>query len=282
MTAVLLTGATGRVGARFIPLLRARGLRLRLAVWNPAGGPAGGNRDLVVGDLTDPDTCRRAVEGMDAVVHIASAFTGIDAREADRLNHLATDRLAAAALAAGARRFVQLSSYLIYRPTPGRATREDDPLRDPAGAPFPAAKLGAERAVAGYFDTPLGVCVLRVAYTYGEGDPHLVDAFAWARRAPGKQRLHLVHHADVRQSVLHALAAGATGVFNIADDAPVTAAELAALAEQVRLPHGESADAPVLDTDQFGGEVDTSAARAGLGFTPAYPSIHVAAQAGAA
>jgi nucleoside-diphosphate-sugar epimerase len=283
VTTVLLTGATGRVGARFVPLLRKRGFRLRLLVWNPAPpASAAVNPSLVVGDLTDPDTCRRAVEGMDAVVHIASAFTGIDAPEAERLNRRATRSLASAALDAGVRRFVQMSSYLIYRPTPGRATREEDPLRDPARAPFPAAKLGAERAVVEFTGSPLGVCVLRVAFTYGEGDPHLVDAFAWARRTTPQRRLHLVHHADVRQSVLLALKTDHTGVFNIADDAPVSATGLVEVSSLVHIPREESADVTVLDGEQFGGEVDTTAARTRLKFAPTYPSLQVAARSGAA
>ncbi len=280
---VLLTGATGRVGARFIPVLRRQGVGLRLAIWSPsppAQAPVSGT--VVIGDLTDADMCRRAVDGMDAVVHIASAFGGIGAEEADALNHRATAQLAAAALDAGVRQFIQMSSYLVYRPTPGRATREDDPLRDPLDAPFPAAKLGSERALAGFADTPLGVCVLRVAFTYGEGDPHLVDAFAWARRTTGEGRLHLVHHADVRQSVVHCLRVGATGVYNIADDTPVDAAELVELAAFHHLPCHESTDVATLDGLEFGGEVDTTAARTGLGFKPTYSSIRIAAIAGAA
>jgi nucleoside-diphosphate-sugar epimerase len=285
---VLLTGATGRVGARFLPLLRHRGARLRLMVWNPLSPPAPtANPDLVVGDLTDPDTCRRAVAGMDAVIHIASAFVGVDAARAEELNYVATARLAAAALDAGVPRFIQMSSYLVYRPTPGRPAREDDLLRAPDGAPFSAAKLGSERAVAEFTGTSLGVCVLRLAFTYGEGDPHLVDALAWARRSSAGQRLHLVHHADVRQSVLHSLRIGAAGIYNIADDAPVRAAELATIAADIDgdgdgVPgHAESAAAAQFDGDQFGGEVDTAAARTGLGFKPTYPSIQAAKRAGA-
>jgi len=280
---VLLTGATGRVGARFIPLLRQQGAQLRLAIWNPSPPAIGSfpSPSMVMGDLTDRDTCRRAVEGMDAVVHIASAFVGVDAAQAEDLNYRATAQLAGAALAAGVRQFIQLSSYLIYLPTPGRATREDDPFRGSDGAPFSAAKLGSERAVAEFAATALGVCVLRVAFTYGEGDPHLVDAFAWARRSAGQVRLHLVHHTDVRQSVLHSLRHGSTGAYNIADDRPMPASELAELASDFTSPHRESADLMDFGGDELGVEIDTTAARTKLGFKPTYPSIQAANQAGA-
>jgi len=282
---VLLTGATGRVGARFIPLLRQQGAQLRLAVWNPdpaVVGPA--NPNLVMGDLTDPQTCRRAVEGMDAIVHIASAFMGVTAPEAEDLNYRATAQLTAAAAEAGVQQFVQMSSYLIYLPTPGRPTREDDPLRPADKAPFSAAKLGSERAVAAHMGSNLKISVLRVAFTYGEGDPHLVDAFAWAKRTSGDQRLHLVHHADVRQSVLAALQSGAVGAFNIADDTPMLASELSEVAQGYASLHQESADARELMAaggDDLAVEVDTNAARTVLGFKPAFASIWAAKEAGA-
>jgi nucleoside-diphosphate-sugar epimerase len=291
---VLLTGATGRVGARFLPLLRAAGAELRLAVWSPAGRPGPANPALVTGDLIDPDVCRRAVAGMDAVVHLASAFVGVTAGQAEALNYRATRALAAAALAAGVRQFVQLSSYLVYRPAAGRPAREGDRLRAPDGPPFAAAKLGSERAVAELAGTGLAVCVLRLAFTYGEGDPHLAEAVGWARSAPAGRRLHLVHHADVRQAVLRCLRAGTRGTFNIADDAPVPPAELLAvtadLPPRLREPAraeagrngpaggpGELAGGP----GELAGEVDTTAARTGLGFAPGYPSIRTARQAGA-
>jgi nucleoside-diphosphate-sugar epimerase len=277
---VLLTGATGRVGARFLPLLRDRGAQLRLAMWGPAAPAGPAAAALVTGDLTDPDTCRRAVAGMDAVVHIAAAFAGLRAAEADRLNHLATRQLATAALAAGVRRFVQLSSYLVYRPGLGRPAREEDPLRDPDGPAFAAAKLGSERAVAELAGTGLAVYVLRVAFTYGEGDPHLAEAVGWARSGPAGLRVHLVHHADVRQGVLRSLQGGPPGVYNLADDAPVRAGDLVALSAGLSPRLREPAPAAVAAAVPAG-EVDTTAARTRLGFTPIYPSIQAARQAGA-
>ncbi|MEE3922516.1 aldehyde dehydrogenase family protein [Micromonospora sp. BRA006-A] len=47
--------------------------------------------------------------------------------------------------------------------------------------------------------------LLRVAFTYGEGDPHLADALSWAAHRPDDERLHLVHHADVRAGIFAAL-----------------------------------------------------------------------------
>jgi nucleoside-diphosphate-sugar epimerase len=280
---ILVTGATGRVGARFLPLLRRDGAEIRVLLWMPAPSrPAGGS--VVMGDLCDVDTCRRAVQGIDAVVHMASAFQGVTAHQATDVNFRATEQLAAAALEAGVRRFVQMSSYLVYGPSLDRPAREDDEPRPHPDAPFPAAKLGSERALRRFIGTALETCVLRVAFTYGEGDPHLADAFIWARQQRAGRRLHLVHHTDVRQGIRLALREPAAGhrTYNLADDTPATAGELLDLA-----PHFRATGPPVAPdeltsgADQFGGVVDGAAARRDLGFRPTFPSIQAAREAGA-
>jgi nucleoside-diphosphate-sugar epimerase len=145
---------------------------------------------------------------------------------------------------------------------------------------FPAAKLGAEAALRPYLDSALGVCVLRVAFTYGEGDPHLADALAWAAHRPPGERLHLVHHADVRQGILSALRADdARGrTYNLADDEPATAAELGALAAEFSARGAPAGDAE--EGGPLGCVLDTAAARRELGFRPAYPAIRHARRLG--
>jgi UDP-glucose 4-epimerase len=281
-TRLLLTGATGRVGARFLPLLRAAGAEIRLMIWGAAAASSQSRGSLVVGDLRDQQTCRQAADGVDAIVHLASAFQGVTAQEAYDLNYQATAALAGAATASGVRRFVQMSSYLVYQPWLPRAAREDDQVRPVGKATYPAAKLGAEQAVAESADAGLDTCILRLAFTYGEGDPHLADAFAWARTSPGQQLLHLVHHADVRQAVLRVLgvASLAERIYNLADDTPLTAAELPGYAGSFRWPGDASQWAALAGDESFQGLLDTTRARRDLEFEPLYPSIGHAELAG--
>ncbi|MFI7303916.1 NAD-dependent epimerase/dehydratase family protein [Micromonospora aurantiaca] len=275
---ILLTGATGRVGARLLPHLKRLGGEARLLVWGPGPGPGGGR--LVTGDLRDPAVCRSAVEGVDAVVHIASAFVGLDGPGAEEVNRTATAALARAALDAGVRRFVQMSSYLVYAPAGDRPVREDDPLLESPESSFPAAKLGAEAALRQFTGGELEVCVLRVAFTYGEGDPHLADALSWAAHRPDDERLHLVHHADVRAGIFAALRspAAAGHTYNLADDEPAPAALLRPLAEEFTARGAGAGDAE--EGGPLGCVVDTTAARRDLGFRPVYPSIEDARRAG--
>jgi nucleoside-diphosphate-sugar epimerase len=125
----------------------------------------------------------------------------------------------------------------------------------------------------------LGLRIVRLAFVYGEGDPHLAESLRWARDWPAHQRLQLVHHADVGQALLLALRAGGVDgrVYNAADDAPVSAVELYALNHEQPPP---DAGARPLD-DPWAGIVDTTRIRRELGFRPIYPSVWTARDAGA-
>jgi uronate dehydrogenase len=68
---VLITGAAGRVGS-----VLAEGLRERFEVRGFDHVEMPTLSDTVVGDVTDPAACARAVQGMDAVVHLAGVPTG--------------------------------------------------------------------------------------------------------------------------------------------------------------------------------------------------------------
>jgi nucleoside-diphosphate-sugar epimerase len=121
--------------------------------------------------------------------------------------------------------------------------------------------------------------IARLAFVYGDGDPHLAESLLWARDWPLHKRLHLVHHADVAQALLRAVRAnGVDGeAFNVADDAPVTALELLNLNGE---PVSEGAAGRSLD-DPWEGIADTSKIRRELGFRPIYPTVYTAKDAGA-
>jgi nucleoside-diphosphate-sugar epimerase len=277
---VLVTGATGRVGSRFVPRLLAEGEPTRVLVRSDEAAESLRRRgaEAVVGDLRDPEARTRALEGVDAVVHLAAAFRGVPDEEAVAVNQTASVDLARSAIAAGVTRFVLASTNLVYGPGRGRPAMESDSV-SPAGA-YPESKVAAEDALRGLWQSDgLGLRVVRLAFVYGEGDPHLVESLRWAREWPAHQRLQLVHHADVGQGLLRALRSdGVDGMtFNVADDAPVTAVELHAL-------HGEAvpADAAARPLDDpWAGIVDTSEARARLGFRPIFPTVYTAKDAGA-
>ncbi|GAA1001148.1 hypothetical protein GCM10009555_105240 [Acrocarpospora macrocephala] len=277
---ILVTGATGRVGSRFVPRLLRQAKPVRVLVRDPdrAESLARLGAQVVIGDLRDTGTLDAAVKDVDAVVHLGAAFRGVPDEEAVAINHTATVELAEAAIRAGVTRFVYASTTLVYGPGRGRPAVEADELAPPARA-YPASKAAAEGALLRLHQAEgLPLRIARLAFVYGDGDPHLAESLLWARDWPLHQRLHLVHHADVSQALIRAIQAnGIDGqIFNVADDAPVTALELLHLNGE---PIAEDAASRTLD-DPWEGIADTSKIRRELGFRPIYPTVYTAKDAG--
>lgn len=157
MRSVLVTGATGFVGGAVIPALAKAGWAIAASVRSEADAPRvpAGARAVAVGELSAKTDWSAALEGVEAVVHLAARAHRLDDRAAQsgeyrRVNAEATAVLAAAASRAGAKRFVFLSSVKALEPS------------DPYGG----SKLEAERALAA---SGLSACSLRAPLVYGPG-----------------------------------------------------------------------------------------------------------------
>ncbi|HYV49438.1 MAG TPA: NAD(P)-dependent oxidoreductase [Myxococcaceae bacterium] len=277
MMPVLVTGSTGRIGSRLVPRLLRANVKLRLLVRNPQRVEAFAERgaDVITGDLRDAEVVKRALDEVYAVVHLGAAFRGVPDAEMEAVNLAATRQLAELART---RRFVHASTGLVYGPGRGRPAREEDELQPPEGSPYPRTKAAAEEALRGMAKEGLDLRVLRLGFVYGDADPHLEESLRWATQWPAHKRLHMLHHADVGQAVLRLLLAEGLErrIFNIADDAPVTAHELCALNHESLPP--EAATRPL--DDPWEGIMDTSLARELLGFRPIYPTVYEAQDAG--
>lgn len=74
---VLVTAGFGMQAQLLIPLLAAAGLRVRAMRASQGDGPGPlelGAHEVVVGDASDPDDARRALEGVDRVYHVGPTF----------------------------------------------------------------------------------------------------------------------------------------------------------------------------------------------------------------
>ncbi|MFD5870134.1 NAD-dependent epimerase/dehydratase family protein [Streptomyces sp. NPDC060322] len=284
---ILVTGATGEVGRRFVPRLLRRaapGDTVRVIVREGSRGDAFAalGAEVVTGDLRDAGDVGAALTGMDAVVNIAAAFRDVPEDEMWAVNRDAAVALGKAAVRSGTGRFVQVGTNLSYGAGRGRPLTEDDPTvpGGPQWGAYAQSKAGADEGLlALHRRHGLDVRIAVLPFVYGEGDPHLAETMSWVGDWAAAQRLAVVHHADVAQGLLRLLYARevAGRRYHICDDAPVTAVDLYHL-NGVPVPP-ELADRT--DPDPWYGQMSTLRIRDELGFRPLYPSVWTARDAGA-
>ena len=106
---ILVTGASGFVGRNVVQALLAAGQDVRALVRDPKKGASLGC-ELAEGDLTDEASLRRAVDSVDAVIHLVAVRQGKE-EKFQRVMVQGGRDLLDAAREAGVRRFV-LSSAL--------------------------------------------------------------------------------------------------------------------------------------------------------------------------
>src|SRR5437763_10809857 len=127
---VFLTGGTGCIGGEVARLLRARGDDVRALVRTPSKAAAleALGCELVAGDLSDEARLTDACRGVDAVIHGAALYqVGVPAdRRAAMLdvNVGGTERVLGAALAAGVRKAVYISTVAVFGNTAGHVADE--------------------------------------------------------------------------------------------------------------------------------------------------------------
>jgi nucleoside-diphosphate-sugar epimerase len=169
---VLVTGATGFVGTPLCEALPRHGFSVRRAT---RAASRGGGDAAIVGNIDGLTDWTHALEGVNAVVHLAARTHEIGNTstqrldEYRRLNVEGTRRLALQAAAAGVRRFVFMSSIKVNGEwTDGEPFRESDAPR-PQDA-YGISKLEAEQVLVDICrNNALEVVVLRPPLVYGPG-----------------------------------------------------------------------------------------------------------------
>jgi|CXWL01.1.fsa_nt_gi nucleoside-diphosphate-sugar epimerase len=143
MARVLVTGASGFIGSALVAALNARGTAVRAAARTrlPFADAC------LVGDLGPDTNWRAALDGVEAVVHLAGpAHASYSERELERAIVQGASRLAVQARKAQVSRFVYISSIkVIAAHACGRLLTEIDPP-NPQDR-YGRAKLAAEREV---------------------------------------------------------------------------------------------------------------------------------------
>ena len=265
---ILITGATGLVGARLLPHLIAAGHSCRALVRGRKVVTAGA--DVVEGDLFDPASLAPALVGVSAVVHLAAVFRTQDEALIWRSNLDGARHLIGAVEAHAPRaRLILASTSNVYDKDQARPGREEDAVA-PTQA-YPASKIAAEQALR---ESRLTWAVMRFPFVYGDGDGHLemIPRHAPVAKWHPAMRMSTVHHRDIATGMLLALDGVFDGrIVNIADDLPASMLELASLGGG----HLNSSAEPLVRPWEL--QVDTTLARS-LGYRPIVRTVYQAAQ----
>jgi nucleoside-diphosphate-sugar epimerase len=245
---IFLTGATGVIGRRALPLLIGAGHSVTAVVRRPQSHAElvrAGATPIEV-DLFAADAVRKAVAGHDAVVNLAThmpagyrAFLPGAWAENDRIRRFASANLVDAAMATGATRFIQESFAPVY---PDRGEAWIDERTPIAPVRYNRSVIDAERSAQRFSSGGRTGVVLRFAAFYGPDSWFTRDLIRYVRRGfvplPGAADSFIssVSHDDAATAVMGALFARA-GIYNVVDDEPVRRREfVGSLAETLGVP----------------------------------------------
>ena len=186
---ILVTGATGFIGTRLVGALVERGHRVRALSRraNPepppgfdssGGGPLAHERvELVRGDVTDPESLRRAIEGCSYVFHLAAYAKNWapDPQTYFNINVQGMRNVFDAARDAHVRRVVWTSSIVTLGPTRRDQVADENTPRitDRYFTEYERTKTVAEKEALEYAEQGFPVVIVNPTRVYGPG--HLTE-----------------------------------------------------------------------------------------------------------
>jgi nucleoside-diphosphate-sugar epimerase len=235
---VLITGANGLVGRHIVTMLQARGDDVRALVlpgedstWLEERGAA-----VFRGDVRQPQALVEPMRGVEGVLNLAGLM-GVwkPMHEYHAVNVAGAENVCRAALAAGVRRVVHVSSWRVYGNGVGVPCREDFPLRA-SSDPYSRTKLQGEGVVRRLsVEAGLRAVIIRPGTIIGPEDRLHFGRLAERLRSgvslvvgSGRNALPLVYVTDVAHGMVLALVRDAAvgQAYNIGSDEVMTQEEL--------------------------------------------------------
>jgi dihydroflavonol-4-reductase len=171
---VIVTGASGHLGANLVRALLAQGRTVRALIHHERRGIGGLDVEVVQGDVRDLDSLRRAFAGVEVVYHAAARIAVSADPLVEAINVGGTRNVVEACLRADVRRLIHLSSIHALQQEPlDQPLDEDRPLVDPArAAPYDRSKAAAEGEVRAGIAQGLDAVILNPTAMIGPHDAY--------------------------------------------------------------------------------------------------------------
>jgi UDP-glucose 4-epimerase len=282
---VLVTGGSGFIGSHVVDRLLAAGHRPRIYDLRRSPHHSPEAVPVVRGDLRDLRRLRRAMQGCDAVIHLAAAADvgQVEAAPvaAEEHNTRGTLHVLEAARQEQVGRVLYASTIWVYSDTEGDLMEESAAITPPAHL-YTATKLAGELYCRTYHELyGLEHTILRFGIPYGPRARPAGVLPTFVSRAlagepltlagDGRQSRRYVYVEDLAEGVVGALApVAANRVYNLAGSEDVSVADLAGtvgeLVGDVEVVHG-----PGRTGDFSGAPVSGARAAHDLGWTPSTP-----------
>lgn len=180
MKKALVTGATGFVGSRLCQELLENGFSVRAMVRKQSKRSSLSNLqvEIIEAELTNPESLKKAVEGVDVVFHIAALYR--EAKFPDsvywQVNLDGTKSLLEAAKSAGVEKFIYCSTIGVHSHINNPPADESEPYA-PTDV-YQETKVAAEKYVLEKFRANyIKGCVIRPAMIWGPKDTRFLKFF---------------------------------------------------------------------------------------------------------
>jgi nucleoside-diphosphate-sugar epimerase len=238
----LVTGATGFVGGALARQLRADGHDVVALVRRQVAQLSTLGVDQRPGDITDRDSVRAAIAGVDGVYHVAAWYKvgSPDRREAERVNVEGTRIVLEAMRDAGIAKGVYTSTLAVFGDTRGRIVDETYRTVASFGTVYDETKWRAHFEVAlPLIERGLALVIVQPGVVYGVGDHSpvrpVIDRYLSGRlpAVPSRTAYCWGHVEDTAAGHRLAMERGRAGESYIIAGPPHSLAEALAIAETI-------------------------------------------------
>ena len=197
---IAITGAGGFVGLHMVQRCHERGMIVRGLDSSTGAVESARNAgaDMIQGDVCNPEDAQKLCAGADVVFHAAAIVReGGDYALFEKVNVGGTRTIASAATAAGVKRFIQVSSVMVYGFHYPENVAEDGPLCGEGNA-YCQTKIESEQVAMGFHNPgAMEIIAMRCGDIYGP------RSIPWTVRPIQMMRQNLFMYANGGSGIIN-------------------------------------------------------------------------------